>query len=127
MISVVIVEPDGSFVVPGRNRKRTQDTSKRCNNLSLKKSLAVKSGAFSWGFTMKTGNVVILKEHDRRDVAVDKDFEKEIENAFLSVHSENEISIFMPAKLLHQKMTDADIDTLLMDTIKFAENRVRSL
>nr|DAE24800.1 MAG TPA: hypothetical protein [Myoviridae sp. cteBs22] len=25
----MIVEPDGSFVVPGRNRKRTQDTSQR--------------------------------------------------------------------------------------------------
>nr|DAE24801.1 MAG TPA: hypothetical protein [Myoviridae sp. cteBs22] len=67
---------------------------------------------------MKTGNVVILKEHDARNVAVDKDFEKEIENAFLSAHSENEISIFMPAKLLHQKMTDADIDALLMDTMR---------
>lgn len=97
------------------------------SRLKKTESLAIKSGAFSWGFTMKTGNVVILKEHDARDVAVDKDFEKEIENAFLSVHSENEISIIMPAKLLHQKMTDADIDTLLMDTIKFAENRVRSL
>lgn len=67
---------------------------------------------------MKTGNVVILKEHDRADIAVDEDFEKEIETAFLSVHSENEISIFMPAKLLHQKMTDADIDALLMDTMR---------
>lgn len=101
MISVVIVEPDGSFVVPEKTE-----------------SLAVKSGAFSWGFTMKTGNVVILKEHDRTDIAVDEDFEKEIETAFLSVHSENEISIFMPAKLLHQKMTDADIDALLMDTMR---------
>lgn len=97
------------------------------SRLKETESLAIKSGAFSWGFTMKTGNVVILKEHDAKDVAVGKDFEKEIENAFLSVHSENEISIFMPAKLLHQKMTDADIDALLMDTIKFAENRVRSL